>query len=278
MPELLGLATEEDLVAHHGDLVPLRRQVFEKVRLIVRDTFGITEQEARAYNIREDFGLWCDLPWLELPRLETFHTDFSVDAQRRIKEQSHLVMLVIVPLEEAGAWVRLLPNVPTAIGADGIHTVDYDKKSNLKGFGVVMARHKPGVPNTILKVDGYWVYIPMGQMLMCPSDVYHSGNIRTLPSGNVRAQFYVYAENPKATTNLRSCIGDTGLSPAEGAERSYLCPLVNGLVTSHFDLNLEYEEQTGKDRKNFKGKRGDGVLNERFDRRNARAFMSYFYM
>jgi hypothetical protein len=84
--ELLGFANEEALCTKHGDLVALRRQVFEKVRRILRASFGITAEEAQAYKIREDFGLWCDLPWLDFHRLETFHMDFSVEAQQRIAQ------------------------------------------------------------------------------------------------------------------------------------------------------------------------------------------------
>ena len=171
------------------ELAGLRQTLYSTVLEMVGVAVAGDDVPASEYKLWDDFGVLRSQFDFELTSVQLYHLDFAREFLKMARELGHLVYLAFFPLAEEGMWLRIMPEAP--VNSEG--ELDIAQKTQWSHFlGVVGTE----ATDPKLKVEGRWLWIPYGSMVVVPASLYHSGHIRTSQNGNPRGHFYVYAEKP----------------------------------------------------------------------------------
>jgi hypothetical protein len=175
------------------------------------------------------------------------HTDLPAEQLDMLREHKHVVAIAFFGLELHGMWLNFVDDIPIGYDEEDNNKIFLDLEAEMDWEGVewkmasnmdraksVVEQSKRSPPT---KLDGKYVFIPFGQVCIIPADLYHSGGIRTSPTGNRRAHCYVYAENPDAALKINDIINK------QEKQQGYMdVRKEHKQVLSHVDLREDSED------------------------------------
>ena len=196
-----GMASLMGMEPNNFDLVfpalkRLRKQLHQTVREMITAAAAKLGVAASDYKLRDDFGFLRSHLELDDLQVQLFHVDWAHRVLKYARELTHLLYLSFFPVTKSGMWLRIMPEPPVTNAGklDKSQKTEWSHQLGVVGCSCQSPKDK---------IEGRWLYIPYGSMVVVPASLYHAGHIRTSSNGNPRGHFYVFAENTKRKSLLQ---------------------------------------------------------------------------
>ena len=179
-------------------LCSLVNSVYHKCRDMIDSIEG---KFSMNYTFSHDFGYMMTRMDLSYVSFQLDHLDFSPNILELAQSLEVYLFVGLFPIEKEGMWIHILPEHP---GFDDNEDIDTErtwkvyllgstnestqkgKSKQNKSDGKVTEDERP-------VVEGRWVFVPYGSLLLIPRTLYYGGIARTSITGNTRYYFNVYA-------------------------------------------------------------------------------------
>ena len=205
MAEALGVTDEVVFAERYPALSEFRAAFQNAMRRIIEEDLP-RGSSIDDYSMRDDFGFLMSGAIFEYSDMQLFHLDFSEDVVGEIDELGHWLFVGLFPFTDDGMVIRILPEPPFdergglipekkpswSERASPMTIDEHDENGPKKAFGGPFNKKRD-----ISLLDGKWVFIARGSMMVMPASLYHAGDIRTSVSGNKRGHFYFYCRRAR---------------------------------------------------------------------------------